>query len=258
MACPFCRFLAWLQHKLDVRAQKKAAQARDAARTQKIERNRSASLLRRYGYKPPPMSPPPPGDTENLETLRARIPPRSTIVREEDVFRPPPPTDTVEEACRAAAYAVEWPICLAITEPERELVAARAVQAIATAVSTSPSYPVFVAAVTMAESKALIDSEAPYHKVPPGISARRRLNALDVAVEAGMAVYAENKAWPGGDDTTNNGFDTPDHSDSVSVSALVANSAHTTQSSGSSISLLRQRPASRLPRPIKTSFRSRG
>lgn len=244
-----------MQHKLDVRAQNKAAKARDAARTQKIERNRSASLLLRYGSKPPPMSPPPPGETENLETLRARIPPRSRFVREEDVFRPPPPTDTVEEACRAAAYAVEWPICLATTEPERGLVAARAVQAIATAVSTSPSYPVFVAAVTMAESKALIDSETPYSHVAPGIIARRRLNALDNAVEAGLAVYAENKAWPGDDDdNNNNGFNTPDYSDSDSVSA------YATQSSGSHIRpcLLRQRPASRLPRPTKTSSQRRG
>lgn len=41
MACPFCRFLAWLRHKLDVRAQNKAAQARDAARTERIKNHQS-------------------------------------------------------------------------------------------------------------------------------------------------------------------------------------------------------------------------
>lgn len=70
MACPFCRSLAWIQHKLDVRAQNKATQAekqaeikaaqdRDAARTERIERDRSASFSGRR-FEPPPTPLPPP------------------------------------------------------------------------------------------------------------------------------------------------------------------------------------------------------
>lgn len=162
---------------------------------------------------------------------------------------PPEPTRTMKEACMAAAQYVEYPIFVATTEPERELVAARAVRAIATAVSTSPSYPVFVAAVTMAESKALIESENPYRsryhtEDPPGIVARRRKNALNAAVAAGMAVYDENKAWPGDDDINNS--DSEDNFDSDSGPTSIPNHPYATQSSGShsSSSLLRQMPIS--------------
>lgn len=212
MACIFCRFLAWLRHKLDVRAQNKAAGARDAARTERIERDRSASCSR-WWYKPPPDPLPPPADTETLETLRARIPPRSRIVDEIDIFRPPEPTDTMEQACRAAALAVQYSIFVASTEPERELVAARTIQAVATAVSTSPTHPVYTAVLTMAESIALIYSEEGYTRPPPGIIARRRLNALNAAVEAGMAAYAEDDAGPP-DDSDINGSDSQAYTDS--------------------------------------------
>lgn len=162
---------------------------------------------------------------------------------------PPEPTRTMKEACIAAAQCVRYPIFVATTEPERELVAARTVRAIATAVSTSPSYPVFIAAVTMAESKALIESENPYRsryhtQTPPGIIARRRENALNAAVAAGMAVYDENKAWPGDDDINNS--DSKDNFDSDSGPTSIPNHPYATQSSGShsSSSLLRQMPIS--------------
>lgn len=230
MPCPFCRFLAWLRYKLDVRAQNNAAQARDAARTKRINRIRSASYSRGRD-EPPPIPLPPPGETETLETLRARIPPRSSIVDEADVFRPPKPTDTMEQACRAAALAVEYPIRVAITEPERELVAARAFQAAATAASTSPTYPVFIAVVTMAESIALIQSEKRYIHHPPGIAARRRLDVLNAAVEAGMAAYAGDTARPpDGDDI--NGSDSQAYDDSDSDWTPI-NHPYATQSSGS-------------------------
>ncbi|KAL1865056.1 hypothetical protein Daus18300_007403 [Diaporthe australafricana] len=219
MACPFCRFLAWVQHKLDVRAENKAAraeeqaaraeeqaargrdEAREDARTKRIVRARSASRQRRC-TEPPPFPLPSPGSTENLAALRARIPPRSHILDDEEDFLPPEPSDTMIEACRDAAESVCYTIAVAIAEPERELVAARAVQAIARAVSTTPSYPVFVATVTMAESIALICSENPvgsryYTLDHPGIAARRRQNAFDAAVEAGMTAHAENNTWPG-------------------------------------------------------------
>lgn len=232
MACPFCRFLAWLRHKLDVRAQKKAARARDAARTERIKRERSAShCRRRYDPKLPP-----PEDTETLETLRARIPPRSRIVDEQDVFRPPKPKDTIEQACRAAALAVQYPIFLATTEPERELVAARTVQAVTTAISTSPTYPVYIAVVTMAESIALIMSENTYIQDPPGVAARRRRGVLNAAVEAGMAAYAEDSVRPldvddvnGDDSQAYNDFNSDSDSDSTWTPVL--DHSYATQSS---------------------------
>lgn len=152
-------------------------------------------------------------------------------MNEQDVFRPPKPKDTTEQACRAAARAVEYPIYLATTEPEPALVAARAIQAVATAISTEPTYPVSIAVVTMAEGIALIQGEQQYIKVPPGIAARRRLDLLDAAVEAGMAAYAEDSVRPlDGDDI--NDYDIQAHSDSDSDWIPILNHPFETESSG--------------------------
>ena len=243
MACPLCRFLAWLQGKMSVRAQDKAVQLApdatlDAARTERLERARSLSFARRR-FEPPPTPLPAPQDAENLEALRARVPPRSRLGNREDIFLPPPPTDTMEKACRAAAGAVEYPILAAISEPERELAAAQTARAIATAVSTSPSHPVLVAAVTMAESKALIWAENPYrshhfNRTPPDIEKRRRLNALNAAIRAGMAVHAEDMAHhernaPRPDDDDFNGSDPPAYVDCVSGYPQISTGTHATQ-----------------------------
>lgn len=139
----------------------------------------------------------------------------------------------MEQACEAAARAVEYPIWVAITEPEPELVAARAVQAVAMAISTEPTYPVYIAVVTMAESIALIHGEKQYTKVPPGIAVRRRLDLLDAAVDAGMAAYDEDNAWPAdGDDL--DGSDSQAHFDFDSDSDWIPipNHPYKTQSSG--------------------------
>lgn len=247
---------------MDKRAQHKAAQALDAARTERIERGRSASCSR-WRCEPPPIPLPPPGDRETLEVLRARVSPRSRLMDEEDIFLPPPPMNTMEEACREAALAVEYPILVAISEPERELVAAQTVRAVATAISTSPSHPVLVAALTMAESKALICAENPYRsrhytRTPPGIRARRMRNALNAAVEAGMAVHAEDMAhqednarWP--DDDEISFPDSPAPTVSHIDSAPLVNGTHATGSDPVSPDLLRQRSASRPATPITTS-----
>lgn len=221
MACIFCRFLAWLQHKLDVRANNKAEQARDDARNKKIARDRSKQYNR---WRSPPIPPPSPEQTEDLEFLRARIPPRSKILKEHNVFRPPPPTNTVEEACAAAANAVERPIHLAICEPEYELVAARAIQAVAMAISTSRTYPVCVAAVTMAETTALIAAEMGFTKTPPGIRERRRLNAFNAAVDAGMAAYEEENPPPPDDGHDIHESDSQTHTDSGSDFDIITES----------------------------------
>jgi hypothetical protein len=164
-------------------------------------------------------------------------------VDEEGVFRPPWTTDTVEEACRAAAEWVDYYISVAVTEDSHELVAARAIRAVATAVSTTPTYAVFVAAVTMGESSALIRSENPYRsrhytRLPPGIVARRKLNALNAAVEAGMAAHAEdiaraedNARPPDYDDIISSDSQnyTPADSDSESTPILNQTGSHPTQ-----------------------------
>lgn len=221
MACIFCRFLAWLQHKLDVRAKNKAEQARDDARNKKIKSDRDRHYNR---WRSPPIPLPSPEQTEDLEFLRDRIPPRSRILKEHDLFRPPEPTNTVEEACRAAAYAVEYPINVATWEPEYELVAARAVQAVATAISTSRTYPVCVAVVTMAESIALINAELGFTEAPPGVIARRKLNALNAAVDAGMAAYHEDNPPPPNNGHTTHESGSQSHTDSGSDFDIITES----------------------------------
>lgn len=139
----------------------------------------------------------------------------------------------MKQVYKAAAYSIQYSIFITSTKPERELVAAHAIQAVATAISTSPTYPIYITVVTMAESIALIYSEERYTRPPPGDRARHRLNALNAAVEAGMAAYAENNAWPAdGDDL--NGSDSQSWSDSNSDSGWTQIHMHpcVTQSSG--------------------------
>lgn len=243
MACIFCRFLAWLHHKVDVRAKNKAQikaqieaeqakkeaeqaknkaeRARNAARNKKIKRDQDEHQNR---WRPPPIPLPPPEQTEDLEFLRARIPPRSHILEEHDLFRPPPPTSTVKEACKAAANAVAWPVYLATREPEYELVAARAVRAVAAAISTSRTYPVCVAVVTMAESAALIEAELGFTEAPPGVRARRQLNALNAAVDAGMAAYHEENPPPPNDGHDIHESDSQTHTESGSDFDIITES----------------------------------
>lgn len=214
-----------------MRAYNKVAQARDTARTEAIKRDRSDSYSR-FGYPPLPTPLPPPEDTETLETLRARILPRSIIVDENRVFRLPKPTNSMEDVCEAAAYAIQYFIKVAITEPERVLVAARAVQAIVIAISTYFSYPVYTAIVNIAESIALIEAEKRYISYEPiGIVEGRRLNAFNAAVEAGMAAYAEdNTRPPDGDDLK--GSNSQAYTDSDSDCMLIPNYSYPMQSSG--------------------------
>lgn len=138
----------------------------------------------------------------------------------------------MEDACEAAAHAVQYPIKVAITEPERALVAARAVQAVATAISTYPSLPVYTAVVNMAESIALIEAEKRYTpREPIGIVEGCRLNAFNAAVKAGMAAHAEiNARPPDGDDLKDSNSQA--YSDSDSDCTLIPNHSHPTQSSG--------------------------
>ncbi|KAL1858193.1 hypothetical protein Daus18300_010075 [Diaporthe australafricana] len=89
----------------------------------------------------------------------------------------------------------------ALIEPHREMMAARTIQAISVAVSTSRSYAAFIAAVTAAESIALIYAEGPVPCVedlpaPDRTVIRRQKNAYDKALEAAIAADAETDAAP--------------------------------------------------------------
>lgn len=80
-----------------------------------------------------------------------------------------------------------------MSEKDCEMVAARTLQVLATATSTSRSYPAFVAAVTYAEMLSLIEAEVPlrrscleaWNRGPENFQ-RRRKHAFDTAIKAAM------------------------------------------------------------------------
>jgi hypothetical protein len=87
----------------------------------------------------------------------------------------------------------------ALDESDPRMVAARMAQGIAVAVSTSRSYAAFVAAVTAAESSALLLVEDKRDHSPPHRCGVRQRNALKAAAEAAIAADAgimSIGAWP--------------------------------------------------------------
>lgn len=150
---------------------------------------------------PPPYSPgplpvyprSPTASTENLDILRARHAPRPNI--RDNLSVRPQPTSTLLEDCEAAARSVEIGVLTATFEEDREMVAARTLQAIATAASTSRSYPAFVAAATFAEMMSLIQAETPLRSFHLQVGdredfQRRRRHAFNTAIKAAMDVIA--------------------------------------------------------------------
>lgn len=101
------------------------------------------------------------------------------------------------EDCEAAARSVEIGVLTATFEEDLEMVAARTLYAIATAASTSRSYPAFFAAATFAEMMSLIYAETPLrgscleggYRGPENFQRRRR-HAFDTAIKAAMDVIA--------------------------------------------------------------------
>lgn len=152
---------------------------------------------------PPPYSPgplpvyprSPTASTENLDILRARHAPHPNI--RDNLSVRPQPTSTLLEDCEAAARSVEIGVLTATFEEDREMVAARTLHAIATAASTSRSYPAFVAAATFAEMMSLIYAETPLrgsrleggYRSPENFQRRRR-HAFDTAIKAAMDFIA--------------------------------------------------------------------
>lgn len=107
--------------------------------------------------------------TEPLEDIRARNPPARPRPSDAHgtirILKPPSQADDPYEAAYASAAAASIGFIRACDETCPPLLAARAVHGIAVAVSTARSYSAFIAAVTAAETSALLSAEVSY--IPP-------------------------------------------------------------------------------------------
>lgn len=136
-------------------------------------------------------TPEPPRYTDQsvtVEALRAQNPATRPPCGDTQIMRPPLHKRTHVGAASAAASRTAIGVVRALDEPDPRMVAARTAQAIAVAVSTSRSYAAFVAAVTAAESAALLLVECNRDGTPP---AERAKSAM--AADAGITPIG---AWP--------------------------------------------------------------
>jgi hypothetical protein len=137
--------------------------------------------------------------SESIEVLRARNPAARPPSENSPILRPPRHMTRPIAAVRVAAGTAVIGMIRALDEPNPRMVAARTAQAIAVAVSTSRSYAAFVAAVTAAESSALLLVEECRDHSPPGHCGVRQKNAIYAAADAAMAADAGITpigAWP--------------------------------------------------------------
>lgn len=144
----------------------------------------------------PPTSTPKP---ETLEALRARNPDARPHGEGVPVLRPPIHTKTHHGAAKAAAARATIGVIRALDEQDHRMIAARAVRAIAVAVSTSRSYAAFIAATTGAESAALIFREARRDNETDSQVDERIRHAIRTAAETALAADAgvtPTGAWP--------------------------------------------------------------
>lgn len=132
--------------------------------------------------------------TERIEVLRARNPITQPRSKQSPILHPPQHMTTPRTAAKAAASAAVVGMIRALDEPNPRMVAARTAQAIAVAVSTSRSYAAFVAAVTAAESSALLLIERAKEReagLPhPWSASQRQKNAIYAAAVTAMAADA--------------------------------------------------------------------
>ncbi|POS69726.1 hypothetical protein DHEL01_v211880 [Diaporthe helianthi] len=144
--------------------------------------------------------------SESIEVLRARNPATRPPSNESPILYPPPQHITgLSSTVRAAASTAVIGMIRALDEPNPRMVAARTAQAIAAAVSTSRSYTAFVAAVTAAESSALllIEAEKDVNSNSPGrlSPGQQQKNAIRAAAVTAMAAdtritHAPIGSWP--------------------------------------------------------------
>lgn len=144
----------------------------------------------------PPTSTPKP---ETLEALRNRNPVARLPREGSAVLRPPKHKKTPYGAARAAAAIAVIGMVRALDEHDRKMIAARAIRAVAVAVSTSRSYAAFVAATTAAESAALICLEADRDNEAHSRVRQRIRHSGNRAAETALAADAGITpigAWP--------------------------------------------------------------
>lgn len=127
-----------------------------------------------------------------LETLRAHNPATRTPRPDSQILEPPPHRMTPYGVADAAACGTVRGINRAFDEQDPRMVAARTAQAIAVAVSTSRSYTAFLAAVTAAETFALLSMEdASYQVDIPSDQLRDRYaQAISIATKTSVAADA--------------------------------------------------------------------
>lgn len=136
--------------------------------------------------------------SESLAVLRARNPairPHPT----QPILEPPRDEANLDTATKLAARAAAIGMIRALDETNPRMVAARTVEAIAVAVSTSRSYAAFVAAVTAVESSALLLVEDYRDNSSRERCRVRQRNALGTATDVAMvadAGIAPVGAWP--------------------------------------------------------------
>lgn len=139
-------------------------------------------------------------ESVSLETLRAHNPATGTPRASSLVQTPPSHRSTPRGVADGAACRTITGITRAFDEQDPRMVAARTAQAIAVAVSTSRSYTAVVAAVTAAESFALLSMEDTRYQFPlPSDQYKdRSLLAIEIATNTALATNTGIPAAPRG------------------------------------------------------------
>lgn len=149
--------------------------------------------------KSPPYSRSSP-EANDLESLRARNPPNPPLFLRTSNRTPYsfPPDATPRETCEVIAKNAACNTHTALFEGTQRMAAAGAIRAIADAVSAAPSYASFIAAVTMAESIALMSIDDGRPDFDIDVWQRRYDHALDEALNAAESAEAATNArtWP--------------------------------------------------------------
>lgn len=139
-------------------------------------------------------------ESVTLETLRAHNPATRTPRASSHVQTPPSHRSTPRGVADGAACRTVTGISRAFDEQDPRMVAARTAQAIAVAVSTSRSYTAVVAAVTAAESFALLSMEDTRYQFPLSSDQfkDRSMLAIEIAINTAVAANTGIPAAPRG------------------------------------------------------------
>lgn len=183
MACTMCRVRAWSRRVLQSISERRPRRAAAAP----------VLPLEQRDHEPPPPYP-----SEPLDPLASPKSLRARTMMDVHMPLPPPPMATLRQAADAAAYCATLGTLHALTGERPEEVAARTVEAITVAVSTSRSYGAFVAATAAAQSVASICAEDPIGcgDWPPEVIVRRVRNDAHDAINHALGPNAAKHAWP--------------------------------------------------------------